>query len=146
MHLSFFKIGKLSVFRRGSLTQLSGAECIVFYSIGSRLQATEARGAVTGKTDKTTVLPSFCELNVSKFQNEFMMSSFLPKNKQNFIRISALAFKKCSNQKILLYNYVKQSPISYIKCLFFCLTSFQSLVQKSLKNFVRFFLAETMTS
>ena len=46
-------------------------------------------------------------LKVSKFQNQFMMSSFLPKNEQIFLRISALAFKKCSNQKTLLYNYVK---------------------------------------
>ena len=44
MHLSFFKnkIGKLSVFRRGSLTQLSGVECIVFYSI--LLEAVGNRG------------------------------------------------------------------------------------------------------
>ena len=50
---------------------------------------------------------NWVQLKVSKFQNEFMMSSFLPKNKQKILRISALAFKKCSNQKTLLYNYVK---------------------------------------
>ena len=38
-------------------------------------------------------------LKVSKFQNEFMMSSFLPKNERNVLRISALASKKRSDQK-----------------------------------------------
>ena len=74
-------------------------------------------------------------LKVSKVQNEFMMSSFLPKNKRNVLRISALDFKKCSNQNTLLYNYVKQPLISDIKCLyFFDPTSFQRLGQKSLKK------------
>ena len=35
-------------------------------------------------------------IKVSKFQNEFMMSSFLPKNNEY---ISALAYKKESDQK-----------------------------------------------
>ena len=34
------------------------------------------------------------QLKVSKFQNEFIISSFLPKNEQNFLRNSALASKK----------------------------------------------------
>ena len=37
-------------------------------------------------------------LKVSKFRNEFMMSSFLPKNKR-FFRISALASRKKSDPK-----------------------------------------------
>ena len=44
-------------------------------------------------------LQSLLHLKVSKFQNEFMISSFLPKNKRNFLRISALASKKSSDQK-----------------------------------------------
>ena len=39
-------------------------------------------------------------LKVSKFLNEFMMSSFLPKNEQIFLRISALASKKRSDKKV----------------------------------------------
>ena len=46
-------------------------------------------------------------LKVSKFQNEFMMSSFLSKRRTKILRISALAFKKCSNKKKILNNYIK---------------------------------------
>ena len=37
------------------------------------------------------VMPGFkCRLKVSKFQNEFMKSTFLPKYEQNIVRISDL--------------------------------------------------------
>ena len=39
------------------------------------------------------------KLKVSKSQNKFMKSSFLPKYEQNILRISALASKERSNQK-----------------------------------------------
>ena len=44
------------------------------------------------------------KLKVSKSQNKFMRSSFLPKYKRNILRISALASKERSNKKgTLLY-------------------------------------------
>ena len=43
-------------------------------------------------------------LKVSKSQNKFMMSSFLPKYEQNIWRISALASKKWLNQKHYITN------------------------------------------
>ena len=43
--------------------------------------------------------PAAVLVKVSKFQNEFMMSSYLPKNKQNFLRISAVSCKNRSDQK-----------------------------------------------
>ena len=46
-------------------------------------------------------------LKVSKSQNKFMKSSFLPKYEQNILRISALASKKWLNQKLYHTNYVK---------------------------------------
>ena len=46
-------------------------------------------------------------LKVSKSQNKFMMSSFLPKYKRNILRISALGSKKWVNQKLYFTNYVK---------------------------------------
>ena len=44
-------------------------------------------------------------LKVSKSQNEFMRSSFLPKYKRNILWISALASKKWLNQKLYYTNY-----------------------------------------
>ena len=43
-------------------------------------------------------------LKVSKSQNKFVKSSFLPKYEENILKISALAFKKWMNQKPLLYQ------------------------------------------
>ena len=58
--------------------------------------------------------PSKCDLHlipsllkVSKSQNKFMKSSFLPKYEQNILKISALATKKWLNQKLCSANYVK---------------------------------------
>ena len=39
------------------------------------------------------LLKNLSQLKVSKSQNKFMKSSFLPKNKQNIARISALTFR-----------------------------------------------------
>ena len=46
-------------------------------------------------------------LKVSKSQNKFMKSSFLPKCEWNILRISALASKKWLNQKFYCMNYVQ---------------------------------------
>ena len=43
-------------------------------------------------------LQSYRYLKVSKFQNEFMKSSFLPKYEPNFVRISAL-YTYCATLK-----------------------------------------------
>ena len=47
-------------------------------------------------------------IKISKFQNEFMTSSFVPKNEWKFLRISALASNKRSDQKNkgTLYHYL----------------------------------------
>ena len=41
------------------------------------------------------------------------------KSNKNILRISALASKKSSNQKTLVYNYFKYPLISAIKCHYF---------------------------
>ena len=46
-------------------------------------------------------------LKVSKFQKQIFLFSFEPKTQRNYFLISALASKKSSNQKSLLYNHVK---------------------------------------
>ena len=46
-------------------------------------------------------------LKVSKSQNKFMKSSFLPKYKPNILRIFALASKKWLNQKLHYTNFQK---------------------------------------
>ena len=46
-------------------------------------------------------------IKVSKFRKQIFLFSFEPKNERNYFLISALASKKSSNQKTLLYNYVK---------------------------------------
>ena len=65
-------------------------------------------------------------LKVSKFRNEFMMSSFLPKNEQMFFRISALASKKKSDQKNegTLYHYLGGYLTYYCIVKFFDLHTF----------------------
>ena len=60
------------------------------------------------------------------------MSSFRPKNQQNFFK-DFYPSKQRSDQKTLLYNHVKLPLISYIKCLYFL----------DLASFVGF-LVETM--
>ena len=78
-------------------------------------------------------------LKVSSFQKEFLVSLFGTKI-QILKMISALASKKCSNQKTLLYNYVKYPLISDIKCLyFFFWPEFFLVAMAEIKNnFVRF--------
>ena len=53
-------------------------------------------------------------LKVSKSQNKFMESSFLPKYEQNILRISALASKERSNQKIKALYYTNYELINMI--------------------------------
>ena len=50
--------------------------------------------------------PAAVLVKVSKFQNEFMMSSYLPKNKQNFLRISALLCGTIQGSSKSLQNLV----------------------------------------
>ena len=47
------------------------------------------------------------KLKVSLFWKQISLFSFEPKTEQNYFFISALASKKSSNQKTLLYNYVE---------------------------------------
>ena len=88
-----------------------------------------------------TVFPGFSPtLKVSKFQNEFMISSFLPKNELNFLRISALAFKKCSNQKNFTIQLCQIAPnFRYKVPLFFWSDLFLEGRAEILKKFRSFF-------
>ena len=64
--------------------------------------------AIAIETNKGQTLGQYVSLiKVSKSQNKFMKSSFLPKYEQNILRISALASKKWLNQKLYYTNYVK---------------------------------------
>ena len=54
-------------------------------------------------------LPTKNQLKASQFQKDFLVSSFGPKKQRHFFRISALASKKSSNQKTLIYNNVKKT-------------------------------------
>ena len=77
-------------------------------------------------------------LKVSKFQKKIFLLSFEPKNGQNYVLISALASKNWLNQKnedSLLYKSGGILP------LFFDLTNFKSLRQKSKNIFIRFFVS-----
>ena len=78
-------------------------------------------------------------LKVSQFQNVLFLSfRVFQKTNEIFSRISTLASKKRSNQKIG-ESQNKNPPISGIKCPYvFDLTSFYRQGQKSWKNFVWF--------
>ena len=46
-------------------------------------------------------------IKVSKFQKQIFLFSFEPKTQRNYFLLFALVSKKCSNQKTLLYDYIK---------------------------------------
>ena len=71
-------------------------------------------------------------MKVSKFRKQIFLFSFEPKSERNYFLISALASKYRSNQK-------NEGTLSYqLWSLFFDLTYFRSLGQKSKIDFVRF--------
>ena len=75
----------------------------------------------------------------------FWCHLFDQKTNEIFLGISALASKESSNQKTLLYNYVKQPLVSDIKCLnFFDPTSILE-ARAEIKNIFVGFLVQIRT-
>ena len=80
-----------------------------------------------------------CGWRSVNFKMSFWRLQSSQKKQEYFVRISALASRKRSNQKSSVRESKKNQPISVIKCpYFFDLTSFYRLGQKSLEFFCWF--------
>ena len=79
------------------------------------------------------------QLKVSKSREQILKFPFTPKIEQKYFCISALAYKKRSNQKGSVRESKENPPSSGINCPYvFDLTSFLRLGQKHKNIFVRF--------
>ena len=89
------------------------------------------------------IVLSFELVNKGQLSSKCPFSVFKShRNQCNFLRISALASKKRSNQKSSVRESKSKPPIGGIKCAyFFDLTSFNRLRQKSLQK-IRWFYGQ----